>query len=663
MRKLLFLTFVFLSVLNTNIFAQVCGSGAVKRWTGTNQSGDQPGIIPISIDGFATDWRTHIAGPLNPAYNDNTTPQPNPYLSPIAGANLQNDALVNNGDKDVPSSDARDLRFFAFTYDQKNIYFYYRRPSSATTQVYLYYFIDVNADGFMKTGEPVVVLYYTNGKAQITMGRYIEANLSSSSILTAKGTPYETHASTIHVTGKGDLMVAPASFVGKVSGTDYNWTEGNADGYGLPGMVETLTNQPTPNLLNNELFAAQTTEGGFGAEFVIPWSFLKNYTLNTTPLNYSKVFIWHVALENGSANSTYAFEDNAGGCCGGAAVSGSANITPTLPTVLPNGAFTKYKVLVPYNESAGAATDVQLRQITFSNIKSSLNDLVIDPNTFNVSVAPDKDNNGIADVTAINYTYNSSLSSFVPSLTPSEVPLTQNGSGQFIVEVDIIDSRIISVDVGFKATAQIVITNDCETTTDDEKVSLTKIQVTPLPVHFQSFNAARNKEKKEQVILKWTTATEQNNRGFNVQRKVGGQWKNIAYVFSQAENGNSNTALTYEYKDANVSNTVTQYQIQQVDYDGKTSYSDIKAVPGMEQKKSVVTYPNPGVDGKVNLLFSEIGSVKEVIVSDMNGRIVKQYRQVTENNLTIEGLQSGFYTIKITDRTTANTTVEKVIIR
>jgi hypothetical protein len=83
----------------------------------------------------------------------------------------------------------------------------------------------------------------------------------------------------------------------------------------------------------------------------------------------------------------------------------------------------------------------------------------------------------------------------------------------------------------------------------------------------------------------------------------------------------------------------------------------------MEQKKTVLTYPNPGVDGKVNLLFSEIGGVKEVIVSDMNGRIVKQYRQVTENNLTIEGLKSGFYTIKITDRTTAITTVEKVIIR
>jgi hypothetical protein len=184
-----------------------------------------------------------------------------------------------------------------------------------------------------------------------------------------------------------------------------------------------------------------------------------------------------------------------------------------------------------------------------------------------------------------------------------------------------------------------------------------------LPVHFKSFSAARNQQKKEQVLLKWETASEQNNRGFNVQRKVGGQWKNIAFVFSQADNGNSNAALAYEYKEINTANTVSQYQIQQVDFDGKTSYSDIKSVLGLEQKSSVLIYPNPAVDGKVKLLFSELGNVKDVIVSDMNGRMVKQFRQLADTNLTIEGLQKGFYTIKIIDRTTATTTVEKVIIR
>ncbi|MCU7547489.1 T9SS type A sorting domain-containing protein [Chitinophagaceae bacterium LB-8] len=196
----------------------------------------------------------------------------------------------------------------------------------------------------------------------------------------------------------------------------------------------------------------------------------------------------------------------------------------------------------------------------------------------------------------------------------------------------------------------------------DKIVSLTS-ECSVLPVHFSSFTAARNPQKKEQVLLKWQTASEQNNRGFNVQRKIDGQWKNIAFVFSQAENGNSNSTLTYEYKDPNVSNTVTQYQIQQVDFDGKTSYSDIKSVIGQEQKSSVLIYPNPAVDGKIKLLFIEQGGLKDVIVSDVNGRPVKQFHQLADMNLTIEGLKSGFYTIKIIDRTTAKTTVEKVIIK
>lgn len=183
------------------------------------------------------------------------------------------------------------------------------------------------------------------------------------------------------------------------------------------------------------------------------------------------------------------------------------------------------------------------------------------------------------------------------------------------------------------------------------------------PVHFQSFTANRNKERKEQVLLKWETANEQNNRGFNVQRKISGEWKNIAFVFSLADNGNSNTTLAYEYKDLNTTNGVSQYQIQQVDYDGKTGYSEVRSIPGLKQNGVVMIYPNPGVNGKINLLFSQQNGVKDVIVNDMNGRIVKQYRQVTDNNLTIEGLLSGFYTIKITDRSTSVTTVEKVIIK
>lgn len=184
-----------------------------------------------------------------------------------------------------------------------------------------------------------------------------------------------------------------------------------------------------------------------------------------------------------------------------------------------------------------------------------------------------------------------------------------------------------------------------------------------LPVKFKSFIATRNNQKKEQVLLKWETASEQNNRGFYIQRKTSGEWKNIAFVFSVADKGNSNATLAYEYKEMNTSSGVTQYQLQQVDMDGKTSYSDVKAVMGMEQKGSVLIFPNPSSNGKVNLVFSEHNVARDVLVSDMSGRIVKQYRQVRDGSIEIEGLKSGFYTIKITNHSNSVSTVEKVIVK
>ncbi|MCU7547488.1 T9SS type A sorting domain-containing protein [Chitinophagaceae bacterium LB-8] len=184
-----------------------------------------------------------------------------------------------------------------------------------------------------------------------------------------------------------------------------------------------------------------------------------------------------------------------------------------------------------------------------------------------------------------------------------------------------------------------------------------------LPVRFKSFTAVRNQQRKEQVLLKWETAMEQNCRGFYVQRKVSGQWKNIAFIYSQSENGNSNKTLTYEYKEMNTASDASQYRIQQVDMDGKASYSEIKSVAGLEQQAEVLIYPNPALNGKVNLLFSDQEGAKDVFVSDLNGKVVKQFREIRGNNLLIEGLQSGFYSIRIIDRQTSKSIIEKVIIK
>lgn len=180
----------------------------------------------------------------------------------------------------------------------------------------------------------------------------------------------------------------------------------------------------------------------------------------------------------------------------------------------------------------------------------------------------------------------------------------------------------------------------------------------PLPVRLSSFTAARNKQT---AALKWETATEINNKGFYVQRNTKGVWETLAFVPSQADGGNSYGPLAYTYSDLNEEKGVSQYRLQQVDIDGKATYSPVRSVRGIGQLARTIVYPNPSSTGKINVVFEDQG-LKEIVVSDMSGRVVRRYRSAV-NNQVIEGLERGMYHIRITDLSSAATTVEKVIIK
>ncbi|ANE51745.1 T9SS type A sorting domain-containing protein [Flavisolibacter tropicus] len=186
-------------------------------------------------------------------------------------------------------------------------------------------------------------------------------------------------------------------------------------------------------------------------------------------------------------------------------------------------------------------------------------------------------------------------------------------------------------------------------------------QTTPLPVKLKSFNAKRNKEK---VLLTWETAMEASNSGFDVQRKIGNEdWKTVAFVFSKADGGNSRALLNYEYADVNLNKGVTQYRLRQVDIDTRYTLSEIRSVGGESQAAQLLVYPNPSTDGKVNLVFEDKNATHSISVSDMTGREVKQYRNITAGSLQIDGLNDGIYTLHITDINTAATTVQKIIVK
>lgn len=191
-----------------------------------------------------------------------------------------------------------------------------------------------------------------------------------------------------------------------------------------------------------------------------------------------------------------------------------------------------------------------------------------------------------------------------------------------------------------------------------DNINIIEVGQTVTPVSFKSFNASRNKSN---VAISWTTASEQNNNGFYIQRNDGNGWKNVAFVFSQAAGGNSASDLDYSYSDPNNIKGVSQYRILQVDIDGKSRFSEIRSVKGEGQVSKVIVYPNPSSTGDINVVFDG-QTARDVNVTDFSGRLIKKYSSVI-NNLEIKGLTSGVYSILVTEKLTGVKTVQKVVVR
>ncbi len=112
----------------------------------------------------------------------------------------------------------------------------------------------------------------------------------------------------------------------------------------------------------------------------------------------------------------------------------------------------------------------------------------------------------------------------------------------------------------------------------------------PLPVELTSFGAEC---KMQNVELSWETATEVNNYGFSVERRVmNEEWKEISFVKGS---GNSNSPKSYSYTDATAPSGKVQYRLKQIDFDGKYEYSEVVEVTIDAPAKFELeqNYPNP----------------------------------------------------------------------
>jgi hypothetical protein len=111
-----------------------------------------------------------------------------------------------------------------------------------------------------------------------------------------------------------------------------------------------------------------------------------------------------------------------------------------------------------------------------------------------------------------------------------------------------------------------------------------------VPVELTSFAAVI---VDDNIQLNWTTATEINNQGFEIQRRTGnGEFEKVGYV---PGHGTTTDIQIYSYVESKVASGSYTYRLKQIDFNGTFEYSDavevVVTVPlefALEQN-----YPNP----------------------------------------------------------------------
>ena len=168
------------------------------------------------------------------------------------------------------------------------------------------------------------------------------------------------------------------------------------------------------------------------------------------------------------------------------------------------------------------------------------------------------------------------------------------------------------------------------------------LDVTTFPIELTSFNATN---RAQDVLLRWTTATEINNDYFTLERSTDTEnWTIIGTVDGA---GNSNTSLNYRFVDDEAPNGgIVYYRLKQTDFDGKFEYSDIIDVNRSNSNNVELTVSPVPSTGIINLNSNQTFGNSRIIIIDNAGNKVYD-KQGVSDKLDLSFLQNGLYHIRL----------------
>lgn len=157
----------------------------------------------------------------------------------------------------------------------------------------------------------------------------------------------------------------------------------------------------------------------------------------------------------------------------------------------------------------------------------------------------------------------------------------------------------------------------------------------PLPIELTSFTSSINERN---VSLNWSTTSETNNAGFEIQRSSSEIWTRIGNLTG---NGTTSSSCNYSFTDRNLETGIYNYRLKQIDFNGNFQYYYLEneVVIGTPDKFYLSqNYPNPfNPTTKIDYDLPHDGLVR-IILYDISGREVYTLVNGTK--------PAGYYTLE-----------------
>ncbi|WP_353140248.1 T9SS type A sorting domain-containing protein [Pseudopedobacter sp.] len=174
--------------------------------------------------------------------------------------------------------------------------------------------------------------------------------------------------------------------------------------------------------------------------------------------------------------------------------------------------------------------------------------------------------------------------------------------------------------------------------------------VSVLPVTFTSFTA---KQSGTTSLLKWTTASEQENSRFEILRSTGEN--DFGVIGTVKGSGTTTVESNYTFTDFNPSLGSNYYKIRQIDIDGRQTEYPVVSHVLIEKNNSLIQVISDERAGYITIgIDSDRNQTESLSITDVNGRILYQrqiHLQSGKNSIQIPyNFQPGMYVLNLASK-------------